>query len=50
MLGVPVLVGSSACAVAEGAVWRGSLADRAGRSSEFFGVIAVGLVLGLAVD
>ena len=32
MLGVPVLAGSSAYAVAEGAVWRGSLADRAGRS------------------
>lgn len=50
MLGVPVLAGSSAYAVAEGAVWRGSLADRAGRSSEFYGVIAVGLVLGLALD
>jgi Mn2+/Fe2+ NRAMP family transporter len=50
MLGVPVLAGSSAYAVAEGAVWRGSLADRAGLSREFYGVIAVGLVLGLALD
>src|SRR5712692_10983450 len=33
-----------------GAVWRGSLADRAGRSREFYGVIAVGLFLGLALD
>jgi NRAMP (natural resistance-associated macrophage protein)-like metal ion transporter len=50
MLGVPVLAGSSAYAVAEGAVWRGSLADRAGLSREFYGVIAAGLVLGLALD
>ena len=50
MLGVPVLAGSSAYAVAEGAVWRGSLADRAGLSREFYAVIAVGLALGLALD
>ena len=50
MLGVPVLAGSSAYAVAEGAVWSGSLADRAGRAREFYGVIAVGLMLGLALD
>jgi NRAMP (natural resistance-associated macrophage protein)-like metal ion transporter len=50
MLGVPVLAGSSAYAVAEGAVWRGSLADRAGLSREFYGVIAVGLMFGLALD
>jgi NRAMP (natural resistance-associated macrophage protein)-like metal ion transporter len=50
MLGVPVLAGSSAYAVSEGAVWRGSLSDRAGLSSKFYGVIAVGLVLGLALN
>jgi NRAMP (natural resistance-associated macrophage protein)-like metal ion transporter len=50
MLGVPVLAGSSAYAVSEAAVWRGSLADRPGRSRGFYGVIAVGLVLGLALD
>jgi len=50
ILGVPVLAGSSAYAVAEGAVWRGSLADRAGTAREFYGVIAVGLGLGLALD
>ena len=50
MLGVPVLAGSSAYAVAEAAVWRGSLADRAGLSREFYAVIAVGLALGLALD
>jgi NRAMP (natural resistance-associated macrophage protein)-like metal ion transporter len=50
MLGVPVLAGSSAYAVAEGAVWKGSLDDRAANAREFYGVIAVGLALGLALD
>jgi Mn2+/Fe2+ NRAMP family transporter len=50
MLGVPVLAGSSAYAIAEGAVWRGSLADRGGLSRGFYGVIAFGLALGLALD
>ena len=50
MLGVPVLAGSSAYAVSEGAVWRGSLADHAGSAREFYGVIAVGLALGLVLD
>ena len=50
MIGVPVLAGSSAYAVSEGAVWRGSLADKAGLSREFYGVIAVGLALGLGLD
>ncbi len=52
MIGVPVLAGSSAYAVSEGAAWRGSLADRAsaGLSRGFYGVIAVGLALGLALD
>jgi NRAMP (natural resistance-associated macrophage protein)-like metal ion transporter len=50
MLGVPVLAGSSAYAVAEGAVWRSSLADSASLSRGFYAVIAVGLALGLALD
>ena len=50
MIGVPVLAGSSAYAVAEAASWRGSLADRTGLSRGFYGVIAVGLALGLALD
>ncbi len=50
MIGVPVLAGSSAYAVAEAAAWRGSLADRPGLSREFYGVIAAGLALGLALD
>jgi len=50
MIGVPVLAGSSAYAVAEAAVWRGSLAERGGRAREFYGVIAVGLALGLGLN
>lgn len=50
MLGVPVLAGSSAYAIAEGARWRGSLADRMGRSRGFYVVIAAGLALGLALN
>jgi NRAMP (natural resistance-associated macrophage protein)-like metal ion transporter len=50
MIGVPVLAGSSAYAVAEGAAWRGSLADKPALSRQFYAVIAVGLALGLALD
>jgi len=50
MLGVPVLAGSSAYAVAEAAVWRGSLADRPRMGSKFYAIVAAGLALGLALD
>ena len=50
MLGVPVLAGSSAYAVAEAAKWRGSLADRPRRSRNFYAVIVAGLALGLALN
>jgi NRAMP (natural resistance-associated macrophage protein)-like metal ion transporter len=50
MLGVPVLAGSSAYAVAEGAAWRGSLTDRPNLARKFYAVIAAGLALGLVLD
>jgi Mn2+/Fe2+ NRAMP family transporter len=50
MLGVPVLAGSSAYAVAEAAAWRGSLADRPNPSRKFYLVIVAGLALGLVLD
>ena len=50
MLGVPVLAGSSAYAIAEGANWSGSLADDAKGAKPFYAVIAAGLALGLALD
>ena len=48
MLGVPVLVGSCAYAIAEGAAWRGSMADKPRRARKFYGVMAVAMALGLA--
>ena len=50
MLGVPVLVGSSAYAVAEGAAWRGSMADKPASARKFYGVMAVAMALGLALN
>ena len=50
MLGVPVLVGSCAYAVAEGAAWRGSMADRPRNACKFYAVMAVAMALGLALD
>ncbi len=50
MLGVPVLVGSCAYAVAESAVWRGSMADKPRRARKFYAVMAVAMVLGLALN
>ena len=50
MLGVPVLVGSCAYAVSEGATWRGSLADKPGSARKFYAVMAVAMALGLALN
>jgi Mn2+/Fe2+ NRAMP family transporter len=50
MLGVPVLVGSCAYAVAEGAVWRGSMADKPRSARRFYAVMAVAMALGLVLN
>ena len=51
MLGVPVLAGSCAYAIAEAASWRGdSLSKRPRRASQFYMVIAGAMVVGLALD
>jgi NRAMP (natural resistance-associated macrophage protein)-like metal ion transporter len=50
MLGVPVLAGSAAYAVAEALNWRGSLEDAPQLSGRFYGVVAVAMLLGLAMD
>jgi Mn2+/Fe2+ NRAMP family transporter len=50
MLGVPVLVGSCAYAIAEGAAWRGSIADRPRGARRFYAVMAAAMTLGLALD
>ena len=50
MLGVPVLAGSCAYAIAEALAWRGTLSDRPRHGKRFYGVIAVAMLLGLALD
>jgi NRAMP (natural resistance-associated macrophage protein)-like metal ion transporter len=51
MLGVPVLAGSCAYAIAEAASWRGaSLSRKPGRAPRFYLVIAGAMVVGLALD
>jgi NRAMP (natural resistance-associated macrophage protein)-like metal ion transporter len=50
MLGVPVLVGSCAYAVAEGAAWKGSLEQKPRRAPRFYGVMAIAMVIGLALN
>lgn len=50
ILAVPVLAGSAAYAVAEAAAWRGTLEDPPRLSPRFYGLIAVSMLLGLALD
>ena len=50
MLGVPVLAGSCAYAVAESAVWRGSMADKPRSARKFYAVMTVAMALGLVLN
>ena len=50
MLAVPVLAGSCAYAIAEAAAWRGSLDRRPRRARKFYGVLAVAMILGVALN
>ena len=50
MLGVPVLAGSGAYAVAEAMHWRGSLDDRPRAAGKFYAVLAVAVLLGLVLS
>jgi NRAMP (natural resistance-associated macrophage protein)-like metal ion transporter len=51
ILGVPVLAGSSAYAIAEALKWRkASLDERPRRAVPFYGVLSVALLLGMALD
>ncbi len=47
MLGVPVLAGSSAYAIAEAAAWRGSLERKPQGARRFYGVLALAMAVGL---
>ena len=50
MLGVPVLVGSCAYAVSEGAAWKGSLEQKPRQASKFYGIMAIAMLIGLALN
>jgi NRAMP (natural resistance-associated macrophage protein)-like metal ion transporter len=50
MLGVPVLAGAAAYAVAEAGNWRGTLEDKPRLAKKFYAIVALAMVLGLALD
>jgi NRAMP (natural resistance-associated macrophage protein)-like metal ion transporter len=50
MLGVPVLAGSSAYAIAEASAWRGSLDKKPRGARRFYTVLAMAMLGGLAID
>lgn len=50
MLGVPVLAGSSAYAIAEAAAWKGSLEKKPRGARRFYAVLAVAMVGGLVIN
>lgn len=50
MLGVPVLAGSAAYAVAEAAAWRAGMDEKVHRARQFYGVIAVAMVVGMFLN
>lgn len=49
MLGIPVLAGAAAYAVAEAAAWRGTLDDQPPLAKKFYAVIAAAMLLGLTL-
>lgn len=50
MLGVPVLAGAAAYAIAEASAWRGTLEDRPHLAKKFYGVVSAAMVLGLILN
>ena len=50
MLGVPVLVGAAAYAVAEAKEWQGTLSARPRLAKKFYAIVASAMILGLALD
>jgi Mn2+/Fe2+ NRAMP family transporter len=49
MLAIPVLAGSAAYAIAEGAAWRSGMDERPRSAKHFYGVIAVAMLLGMCL-
>jgi NRAMP (natural resistance-associated macrophage protein)-like metal ion transporter len=50
MLGVPVLAGSCAYAIAEASAWRGSLEKKPHQAKKFYGVLGFSMAVGLMID
>lgn len=50
MLGVPVLAGAAAYAVAEASAWRGTLEDKPRLAKKFYAIVASAMILGLVLD
>jgi len=50
MLGVPVLAGAAAYAVAEAGNWRGTLEDKPRLAKKFYAIVALAMILGLVLD
>ncbi len=50
MLGVPVLAGAAAYAIAEARAWRGTLEDKPYLSRKFYAVVGAAMVIGLIVN
>jgi len=50
MLGVPVLAGAAAYAVAEAKEWHGTLSERPRLAKKFYAIVASAMILGLALD
>ena len=50
MLGVPVLAGSAAYAVAEAAAWRAGMDEKIHTARQFYGVMALAMVVGMLLN
>ena len=50
MLGVPVLAGSAAYAIAEAAAWRAGMDEKVHKARQFYGVIAVAMLVGMLLN
>jgi NRAMP (natural resistance-associated macrophage protein)-like metal ion transporter len=50
MLGIPVLAGAAAYAVAEARNWRGTLEDTPRLAKKFYAIVASSMILGLGLD
>jgi NRAMP (natural resistance-associated macrophage protein)-like metal ion transporter len=50
MLGVPVLAGAAAYAIAEARAWRGTLEDRPRLARKFYAVVAAAMLLGVGLQ